>query len=154
LEWVGPRYGTEHACAWIASCDDLLGLPKAPSRLLVKNRYPWEAHKLGVNTPPIRTPHGWLTIYHGLGPDKFYRLGALLLDLEDPGRVLHRTPDWLMQPETEYEIKGFYRGVCFPCGAVVLAGTLLVYYGGGDKVCAVATCPLEELLDHLRKCPP
>jgi len=154
LEWVGPSYATEQACAWIATVDDLLGLPKAPSRLLIKNRYPWEAYKLGVNTPPIRTPHGWLTIYHAVGPDKLYRLGGLLLDLEDPGRVLHRTPDWLMQPETDYEIEGFYRGVCFPCGAVVIGGTLFVYYGGGDKFCAVATCPLEELLDHLRKCPP
>ena len=70
-----------------------------------------------------------------------------------PSRVLHRTPDWLLQPEQDYEIEGFYRGVCFPCGAVVIDGTLLVYYGGGDKYCAVASCSLEELVSHLRKCP-
>ena len=151
LEWVGPEYGTEHACAWISMSDDLLGFRK--SRLLIKNKYPWETAKLGINIPPIRTPHGWLTIYHALGHDKFYRLGALLLDLDDPARVLHRTPDWLMQPEEDYEIEGFYRGVCFPCGAVVIGGTLFVYYGGADKYCAVATCDFQELIDHLRKCP-
>jgi beta-1,2-mannobiose phosphorylase / 1,2-beta-oligomannan phosphorylase len=153
LEWVGPEYGTDEACAWIASADDLLGFPQAPSKLLIKNKYPWERYKMGVNTPPIKTPHGWLTIYHAVGEDKFYRLGALLLDLNDPSRVLHRTPDWLMQPEKDYEIEGFYRGVCFPCGAVVINGTLFVYYGGGDKYCAVATCSLDELVRHLLSCP-
>ncbi|WCJ58366.1 glycosidase [Fontisphaera persica] len=153
LEWVGPEYGTEHPCAWIAFSDDLLGFPFVRSRLLIKNKYPWEAAKLGINTPPIRTAHGWFTLYHAVGPDKFYRLGALLLDLEDPGIVRHRTPDWLMQPETDYEIEGFYRGVCFPCGTVVKDDTLFVYYGAGDKYCALATCRFSKLLDYLLQCP-
>ena len=151
LEWVGP--GLRHrprlrldrvqpTTCWASRLRQ--------SRLLIKNKYPWEAFKLGINTPPIKTPHGWFTLYHAVGPDKFYRLGALLLDLNDPSRVLHRTPDWLMQPETDYEIEGFYRGVCFPCGTVVIDGTLFVYYGGGDKYCAVATCDFGELIEHLR----
>lgn len=153
LEWVGPEYGTEHACAWISFADDLLGFPRAGSKLLIKNKYAWERHKLGINTPPIKTPHGWFTLYHAVGEDKFYRLGALLLDLEDPSIVLHRTPDWLMQPEADYEIEGFYRGVCFPCGTVVIDGTLFVYYGSGDKYCAVATCEFGALIRHLCACP-
>ncbi len=152
LEWTGEKYGTEHACAWISFADDLMGFRE--SRLLIKNKYPWETAKLGVNTPPIKTPHGWLTIYHAVGSDKFYRLGALLLDLQDPGKVLHRTPDWLMEPEAAYEIEGYYRGVCFPCGAVVIDGTLFVYYGGADKYVAVATCSLDGLVRHLLSCPP
>lgn len=151
LEWIGPAYGTEFACAWISFADDLMGFRE--SRLLIKNKYPWEADKLGVNTPPIRTPHGWFTIYHAVGRDRIYRLGAVLLDLEDPARVLHRTPEWLMQAEADYEVEGYYRGVCFPCGAVVIDGRLHVYYGGADKVCAVATCDFEALLAHLRACP-
>lgn len=154
LEWVGPAYGTERACAWIKSADDLLGLPAAPSRLLIRQRFAWETDKLGINTPPIRTPHGWFTLYHAVGADKHYRLGGLLLDLDDPARVLHRTPDWLMQPEAEYETEGFYRGVCFPCGAVVIGGRLFVYYGAGDRYCAVATCDFDLLLRHVRSCPP
>jgi len=153
LEWVGPPYGTDQACAWISFADDLLGFPAAPSNLLLKNEHPWETAKLGVNTPPIRTPYGWFTLYHAVGPDKFYRLGAVLLDFENPAIVRHRTPAWLMQPEADYEREGFYRGVCFPCGTVVIDGTLFVYYGGGDRVCAVATCDFTALLQHLRSCP-
>lgn len=153
LEWVGAEYGTEQACAWIAFSDDLLGFPFTKSKLLIKNKYPWETFKMGINTPPIKTPHGWFTLYHAVGADKFYRLGALLLDLKDPSRVLHRTPDWLMQPEADYEIEGFYRGVCFPCGTVAINDTLFVYYGGGDKYCALATCNFNELISHLLACP-
>jgi predicted GH43/DUF377 family glycosyl hydrolase len=152
LEWVGPAYGTEQACAWISRADDLLGFRE--SRLLIKNKYPWEANKLGVNTPSIKTAHGWLSLYHAVGPDNFYRLGALLLDLADPGQVRHRTPDWLLEPEEYYELEGYYRGVCFPCGAVVIDGALFVYYGGADKYCALATCSLDELLHHLLRFPP
>jgi len=60
----------------------------------------------------------------------------------------------LLQPEADYELEGFYRGVCFPCGTVVIDDTLFVYYGGADKYCALAPCSLSELVDHLRKCPP
>lgn len=151
LEWVGPKYGAEHPAIWISMADDLMGFRE--STLLAKQEFDWEANKIGANTPPIKTRHGWLTIYHAVGEDKFYRLGALLLDLHDPTRVLCRTRDWIMEPEEDYEIDGFYRGVCFPCGKVVIGDTLFVYYGGGDKYCAVATCPLEELLDYLLTCP-
>jgi len=61
---AGPEYGTEQAAAWISSAKDLLGFRK--SKLLIKQKYDWEAGKLGVNTPPIKTRHGWLTIYHGV----------------------------------------------------------------------------------------
>jgi predicted GH43/DUF377 family glycosyl hydrolase len=50
-------------------------------------------------------------------------------------------------------LEGFYRGCCFPCGTVVIGGTLFVYYGAADKYCAVATCDFGQLLEHLRKCP-
>jgi len=153
LEWAGPDYATEHACAWIKCADDLMGLAAAPSRQLLRNQYPWEQLKLGMNTPPIRTSQGWFALYHAVGADKHYRLGAVLLDLEDPARVLHRTTDWLMQPEADYELEGFYRGVCFPCGTVLIDDTLFVYYGGGDKVCAVATCDFGKLLGYLLTCP-
>ena len=153
LEWVGEKYGTDHACAWICEADDLMGFPHAENRLLIRNKYPWEAFKMGINTPPIRTSEGWLTIYHAVGLDKHYRIGALLLDLNDPGIVLHRTPDFLMEPEAPYELEGFYRGAIFPCGTVAIDGTLFVYYGAGDRYCAIATCPLSQLIDHLLSCP-
>ena len=151
LEWTGPAFGTGHPAAWISTADDLFGFRK--SRLLIRARGGWEDGKVGVNTPPVRTEHGWLTLYHAVGPDRYYRLGALLLDLEEPHRVLHRTPDWILQPEQEYEIEGYYRGCVFPCGKVVRDDTLYVYYGAADKTIALATCPLSEFIDFLRRCP-
>ena len=86
LEWVGQEYGTDEPCAWISMADDLLGFPSAGSRLLDQEQVPLGNGQARINTPPIKTQHGWLTIYHAVGPDKFYRLGALLLDLDDPGQ--------------------------------------------------------------------
>jgi predicted GH43/DUF377 family glycosyl hydrolase len=150
MSWVGKEYGTDHPAIWISFSDDLLKWPGGT--LLASPKFPWE-HKIGGSTPPIRTPHGWLTIYHAVGADSQYRLGAMLLDLKDPTRVLHRCPDWLIQPEEPYETQGYYKGVIFPCGNVVIDGTLFVYYGGADKYVALATCRLDELLDYLRTCP-
>jgi predicted GH43/DUF377 family glycosyl hydrolase len=151
LEWVGKKYGTKYASAWISTAEDLLGFRK--SKLLIKAKYEWEADKLGINTPPIRTEHGWLTLYHAVGGDQRYRIGALLLDLDDPGQVRHRTPDWIMQSEAEYEVDGYYRGCVFPCGKIIIGETLFVYYGAADKYVCLATCRLAELLDHLLSCP-
>ena len=150
VSWVGEEYGTEHPAMWISSGDDLLDF--RDSKILLKSKYDWE-RRIGGSTPPIKTEHGWLTLYHAVGPDGHYRLGALLLDLNDPANVLHRTPDWLIQPEKDYELEGYYNGVIFPCGKVVIDGTLFVYYGGADKYVGLATCGLEALLDYLRACP-
>ncbi len=151
LEWIGSKYGTEFPAVWLSTADDLLGFRK--SQLLVKQKYDWESGKIGINTPPIKTKHGWLTIYHAVDSDKYYRLGALLLDLKNPAKVLHRTTDWIMQPEEEYEINGYYKGCVFPCGKVVIGDTLFVYYGAADKYVALATCNLEEILDYILSCP-
>ena len=75
---------------------------------MAKQEFEWEANKIGANTPPIKTKHGWLTLYHAVGHDKFYRLGALLLDLDDPTIVRYRTRQWIMQPEEDYETDGFW----------------------------------------------
>lgn len=150
MQWVGPDYGTEHPTIWISCGEDLFDM-NSPS-ILIKAKYDWEV-KIGGNTPPIRTEHGWLTLFHAVGPDQHYRLGALLLDLEDPTIVRHRTPNWVLQPEEDYETKGFYNGCIFPCGKVVKDGKLLVYYGAGDVHVGVATCELSALLEHMITCP-
>ncbi|MBN1480842.1 glycosidase [candidate division KSB1 bacterium] len=150
MELVGKDYGSDYPSIWIASGTDLLNLHD--SRILAKSSADWE-QKIGGNTPPIRTDHGWLTLYHGVGPDKRYRIGAMLLGLENPTKLTHRSRDWLLQPEELYELEGFYPGVVFPCGKVVIDGTLFVYYGGADKYIGLATCWMDELLDYLLSCP-
>ena len=154
MQWAGEGYGTDHPAMWINSSDDLLHWDSSTSRLLAKAEYDWEV-KIGGNTPPMRTELGWLTLYHGKGPDDYYRLGALVLDLEDPTIVRYRTRDWLLEPEFPYETQGCYEGggVVFPCGKVVLGDTLFVYYGGADKYVGVATCSFSELLADLSRQP-
>lgn len=151
MNWTGPEYGTEYPAMWISEADDLLCWRNP--RLLAKAEFAWENRKIGGNTPPIRTRLGWLTLYHAVGTDKLYRLGALILDEKDPSVVRYRTKDWILQPEEDYEMKGPYPGVCFPCGKVVIGEKLFVYYGGADKYVGLATCELEGLLEYMEACP-
>jgi predicted GH43/DUF377 family glycosyl hydrolase len=152
LQWCGEKFGSEHPAIWISKSDDLLGFKN--SKLLAQAEYKWE-HKVGGNTPPIKTAVGWLMLYHAVGRDKYYRLGAMLLDLNDPSIVKYRTRDWIFQPEEDYETNGYYfgGGVVFPCGAVVINGELFVYYGAADKYVGVATCKLDDILNYLLQCP-
>jgi beta-1,2-mannobiose phosphorylase / 1,2-beta-oligomannan phosphorylase len=152
MEWCGQGYETDFPAIWISSADDLLNF-KRPS-LLAKAEFSWEV-KIGGNTPPIKTDLGWLTIYHAVGPDKQYRLGAMLLDLKNPRRVTYRTKDWILQPETNYETQGCYfgGGAVFPCGKVVIDGKLFVYYGAADKYIGLAICKVDDLLNYLLQCP-
>lgn len=148
-EWIGADYGCESPSIWISYSDDMMEWKE--SKLLIKAGAEWE-RKIGGSAPPIKTDEGWLTLYHGVDEEGVYRVGALLLDLNDPSRVLARTKDFILEPEFDYEWEGLYHGVVFPTGNVVVDGILYVYYGGADKYCGVATCRLEELLEELRRC--
>lgn len=116
---------------------------------LLRPEQPWEAFKIGVGPPPLRTVAGWLVLYHGVDAGSVYRAGAALLDLDDPSAVTGRLQHPILEPEAPYEVRGDHAAAVFPEGAVVLDGQLLVYYGGADQVCAVATIALDELLADL-----
>jgi len=108
----------------------------------------WDNEKIGIAAPPIETEKGWLLIYHGItNPGLIYKVGAALLDLNNPRKVLKRFKDPLLSPEMTYEKEGEVRNVVFPCGAVVKDEKVFIYYGGGDRVVGVATMPLEKLLE-------
>jgi predicted GH43/DUF377 family glycosyl hydrolase len=111
----------------------------------------WDSRKVGAGPPPIKTGDGWLLIYHGVGecdPGR-YKIGAMLLDLKNPSRVLSRTSEPILEPRVWYENEGWKSGVIYPCGAAVIRDRLLVYYGGADKVTCVASVRLDKLLDRL-----
>lgn len=149
-DYVGKEYGTDYPAIWIKSSDDLMSWD-VTSHLLLKGEQPWEI-KVGGNTPPIRTSEGWLLLYHGVDNEYVYRVGACLLDLDDPTSVLYRTKSFIMEPETDFEKSGLYKwGVVFPTGAVVCDQTLYVYYGASDQWCCVATCDIDELVDFIKK---
>jgi len=117
---------------------------------IMRPEYDWERSKIGAGPPPIRTDAGWLLIYHGVDEGHVYRAGAALLDLDDPARVIARSPRPILEPEEEYERVGDVPNVVFPVGAVVQNGTLYVYYGGADKCCCLATAELDDLVNYLR----
>lgn len=118
---------------------------------VIRQRFSWETLKVGTGPPPIRTEKGWLVIYHGVSLGKVYRVGALLLDLDDPKKVIARTREPILEPETEFERLGVVPNVVFPVGAIVHEGKLLVYYGGADRVSCAASVPLNEFLEELEK---
>ncbi len=126
-------------------------LVRAADYVLMEPRFPWEEAKIGAGPPPIPTEAGWVLFYHGVDRHRVYRVGVALLDREDPARVLARLPYPLMEPQAPYEREGDVPNVVFPTGAVVREGTVYLYYGAGDKVCALATAPLEAIVQALRR---
>lgn len=122
------------------------------TRPIDKNRG-WDSWFRGVGPTPIKTKDGWLVLYHAMdhkNPDR-YRLGAILLDLKDPTKILYRSNEPILEPEEDYENNGHKWGVIYSCGAVVKRGILYVYYGGADKFVCVASVRLTELIESLKK---
>lgn len=120
--------------------------------ILMKSRYAHESAYLGGGCPPIETAAGWLIIYHGVEdtPNGYiYSACAALLDLEDPGTELSRLPYPLFFPQEPWELEGEVNNVCFPTGTVIKGERLYIYYGAADEQIAVASVPLQELLDEL-----
>lgn len=110
----------------------------------------WDDQKIGLNTVPIRTEKGWLFLYHGVSSEgSVYRLGAALLDLEHPEKVLARSDTPLFEPEMDYEKVGIVPNVVFPCGAVVKGEKVIIYYGGADRVVGIASIRLKDVLKRL-----
>ena len=108
----------------------------------------WDSRKVGVGATPMKTAEGWLLIYQGIGErDPLrYKVGAMLLDLKDPTKVVARLKEPILEPDAVYENEGWKSGVVYPCGAVIRDGLLLLYYGGADTVTCIASVRLEDLL--------
>lgn len=109
----------------------------------------WDSARVGAGAAPFKTERGWLVIYHGANEKSRYCLGALLLDLEDPCRVLARSDQPLMEPLAEYEQNGFFGEVVFTNGHIVDGDRVTLYYGASDTVICSATLSIEAVLDTL-----
>ncbi|HEX4104004.1 MAG TPA: hypothetical protein VHZ04_00810 [Candidatus Paceibacterota bacterium] len=113
----------------------------------------WDSWIRGAGPPPIRTKLGWLLFYHAMDirdPDR-YKLGAMILDANDPTKILYRSRVPVLEPDMYYENNGFKSGVVYSCGAIVKDGELYVYYGGADAVVCVAMANLDMFLEELAK---
>jgi predicted GH43/DUF377 family glycosyl hydrolase len=162
-EAIGGRYAALHrpVCGtpftrpemWVASSPDLIHWGRHTPLPIAGGD--WQSGRVGAGAPPLRVPGGWLEIYHGNsrsarpGEVGAYFGAALLLDADDPTRVVRRSADPFLKPEVDFERHGFVPDVVFPTGAVRDGESLLVYYGAADAATAVAEFSERELLEGL-----
>ncbi len=111
-------------------------------------RQPWELVQIGNAGSPIETEEGWLVVTHGVGPMRRYVLGAILLDLDDPGRVIGQLEDPLLEPD-ENERDGYVPNVVYSCGSIVHDGNLVIAYGASDTSTRFASMSLDSVLGGL-----
>jgi predicted GH43/DUF377 family glycosyl hydrolase len=112
----------------------------------------WDSARIGAGSAPIKTEQGWLEIYHGaeeLPSGHRYCLGALLLDFDNPTKVIARSIDPIMEPTAPYEVEGFYGNVVFTNGQVVRGDEVLLYYGAADSYTCGARFSIKEILNSL-----
>jgi len=110
----------------------------------------WDCLRVGAGGVPIETEEGWLIIYHAYDHEHIYRLGACLLDLHDPKRVIHRASDYFMEPQEIWEMKGDVPNVVFSCANPLVNGIIYLYYGGADRMIGLATAALHEVIDFVK----
>jgi len=139
---------------WISYSPDLKNWGKHILMMDARKGAWWDANKIGLSPPPIETPAGWLTIYHGVKQSCggcIYRLGIALFDLNNPELCLKRGSEWIFAPQTPYEQRGDVGNVVFPCGYTLDGDndTVNIYYGAADTSIALATGSIKEMLEWL-----
>jgi beta-1,2-mannobiose phosphorylase / 1,2-beta-oligomannan phosphorylase len=152
------------ACIWINFANDLGkwssdnrempwnmtdGVDIPNDHLLIKPEYKWEELKVGGSGVPIPTDDGWLMFYHAVDRAGVYRVGLMLLDRENPCKVIARSEKPIMEPRESYELEGRYPKCIFPCANVVIDDNILMYYGAVDIHTCLATLKLQEALDYV-----
>ncbi len=112
----------------------------------------WDKWLRGAGAPPLKTGDGWLLFYHAIDDDwSKYKVGVMLLDLDDPTKIRYRAKKPVLEPTESYENNGYKSGVVYVSGSAVKDGTLLVYYGAADNYVGVAYADLDEFVEALKK---
>jgi beta-1,2-mannobiose phosphorylase / 1,2-beta-oligomannan phosphorylase len=118
--------------------------------LAVTRKNKWDSVRIGAGASPIRTDEGWLIIFHGANKEHRYCLGAMLLDLKDPSKVIARSEGPIMEPVMEYEKTGFFGNVVFTNGHLIEGDTITLYYGASDEVICAAKLSVKEILKQAK----
>ena len=140
--------GFGRASIWIAESPDLLHWGN--HRCIARPRdTAWESMKIGGGAPPIETPEGWLIVYHGKGDDSLYSLFGMLLDLNDPSKIVKRAEKPLLIPTEPFEVEGFFGNVVFSNGLVEREDQIFLYYGASDESVGLAVTDVRSLLKSL-----
>lgn len=134
---------------WIAESPDRIHWGRHKCVATTRKGF-FDSARLGAGASPIRTDEGWLEIYHGADSSNRYCLGAMLLDLKDPSKVLARCSEPIMEPVAPYEQTGFFGNVVFTNGQVVDGDTVHIYYGASDEVICKADFSIKEILAMLK----
>ncbi|MGI8535615.1 MAG: glycoside hydrolase family 130 protein [Mycobacteriales bacterium] len=121
---------------------------QTPSHVLRRPQHAWEAIQMGNCGSPLETEHGWLVLTHGVGAMRTYRLGAMLLDLEHPERIIADLPEPILEASPE-ERDGYVPNVVYSCGGMLHGDHLVLPYGASDQQTRIATVPVAELLEAL-----
>ncbi|WP_179413328.1 glycoside hydrolase family 130 protein [Mucilaginibacter sp. E4BP6] len=133
---------------WLAESSD--GLQWGNHQCLIKSRPGmWDSARVGAGAAPIRTNKGWLEIYHGANDEHQYCLGAFLMDIDDPSRIIARTKYPIMVPTEAYELSGFFGYVVFTNGHILDGDRLTIYYGAADEFVCGAHFSIKEILKEL-----
>jgi beta-1,2-mannobiose phosphorylase / 1,2-beta-oligomannan phosphorylase len=148
LHSITPRIAVEYI-------DDIAqkGLVIQSGKKPGEDNHRWDNIVRGAGAPPIKTDYGWLVLYHAMDrkdPDK-YKVGAMILDHDDPTKILYRAAHPVLEPAEAYENNGAKSGVVYVCGAVIKEDVLFVYYGGADSVVCVATANIHEFLRDIMR---
>jgi predicted GH43/DUF377 family glycosyl hydrolase len=129
----------------LASSDDMYIWTNSEVVMKPRPRH-WDSLKIGAAGPPIELDEGWLLVYHGVDHDRVYRLGAVILDKDNPMKILGRTDEPLLEPKMKYERFGQVPNVVFSCGSVMLDDRLLISYGAADTVIGLVTRSVDDIL--------
>jgi len=138
---------------WVARSQNLLHWGQ--HECLLRGKAEWESNRVGAGTQPVLLEEGWLELYHGsrqaerAGEVGAYSVGALLLDRDNPARILRRSHEPIMQPTADFERSGFVDNVVFPTAMTKQGDTLSVYYGAADTYTGVVEFSQRELLSAL-----
>ena len=151
------QFGGGHGEILLSRSNDLVDW-SAPEQVLQPRAGAWwDSLRIGLGPPPVRTEHGWLLVYHGVKETvagQIYRVGLALVDLDEPTRVLHRLPSWVLAPLAAYERNGDVPNVVFPCGLLQAPdGVVRLYYGAADSSICLATARLDDLLEAVLAAP-
>ncbi|ARI76287.1 BtaManbiosPhlase [Halobacillus mangrovi] len=133
---------------WIAESDNLVNWGNH-KHLLGLSEDGWDNGRIGGGAVPFKTKEGWLEIYHAADKDDRYCLGAVLLDLNDPSKVIAKTFEPILSPEADYETHGFFGKVVFTCGVTLQDDLVRIYYGVSDTSMAICEMQVEDILSRL-----
>lgn len=153
-EKINGRYAILHRRQpdiWIGFSDDLIHWTDHSIILSPDPELEWQNKSIGSNGLPIKTEHGWLLFYHGYGQKHIYRHSIVLLDLNDPTKVIHRPTTYIIEPMETWEIRGDVANVVFSCSNNVVGDQLYFYYGGADRMIGLATAPFADVVEFARR---